>query len=378
MREKISIVLDGTEYDGFTSISVTQSFLSICRGFQATVSVDNTFNEQYPIKLNQQCIIKVNNQKVLTGYVEKLSTHQDTQTRHIRIQGRDLLADLIDSTIDGSVIQPFTGSIYFDDLCRQVITKLGLSVETILDASDRPVFSKDDFITPDTGMSFYSYLDKYAAKVQLYLNSDELGNLLIRRSDNANTVNNFLSLQINNSQNNILSSESHYDTTTLFNQYRCHSQQQQLNAFTSLIKTPKDYEDQITAVIGVATNPNIRRSRIYNFIANASMNRQTAQNRAIWSSNYHNSRYMCYRCKIEGYTYNGNDLWKPNLRVPIIDEIASINATLLTAAVTFNFSVDEISTELHFVLPDSFSLQAERNDQSKSSQKVGDIYDATQ
>jgi prophage tail gpP-like protein len=380
MNDKITLVLDGQEYVDFMSIEVHISFLNVCREFQAQVSIPDQELNDYPIKIGQKFQVLVNGQKSVTGYIEKINIKQDGSTRTLTVYGRDYLADLVDSTIDASIIQPFSGNMSFAQVCRTVIAKLGLSVSVIDNSGNTTIFKKDDFISPDLAERCVDYLQKYADKVQVFVNSDGEGNLTIQRANDSADVQNFLAMQPRDKdQNRILESEVTYDNTLLFNQYRCHCQQQTLNSFTSQIASLVDFEDQVVGILGVARNRRVRASRIYNFISSASMDKQSATNRAIWQSNYNLSRYMCYKCNVEYFTYDSTNLWQPNQTVQVSDYYANINAKLLTSAVIFKSSVSDGNvTQLQFVPPQSFILQAERSEDSKQSQQMGKVYGSDQ
>ena len=205
MSDNISIVLAGNEYVDFTRIEVHISFLNICREFSATVSLPDSALDSYPVQIGQMVTVKVNNQPVLTGYIEKLNIKQDGTTRTLKCYSRDYLGDLVDSTMDASIIQPFNGNVSFATVCRRVVSRLGLQSSVVSNIDDSQVFTQNDFITPDVGESCSDYLQKYAEKVQVFLNSDGNGNLVLNRADNPETVQNFLSMQPNDNNNKILS-----------------------------------------------------------------------------------------------------------------------------------------------------------------------------
>lgn len=377
MSDSITLTIDGREYTDFTQIKVVDSFLMLCKHFSADVTLaDNT--RATPLKINAPCYLSVSGLKVMTGYIEKIQIVESSRKIKMRISGRDKLCDLVDSTVDASIVQPFTGNIFFDDLCREVLGKLKLPASVISSVFPRPFFGQGDYVTPETGTGFYEYLEKYANKLQLFLNSDANGNLLIRTAKDAETIPNLLLMENGGANNNIISSMTTYDAPKLFNQYRCHTQQQKIPLFIDELLNVVDFQNQVTDVLGTASNSAVRTSRIYNFIASTAMDTKTATARAVWESNYANSEYFSYQCVVAGYTYDGINVWRPNLKVHVIDYHAGVDAVLLISQVTYKMSIEGLYCQMTLVLPDSFTLKAERDAQSKISQSVGKIFDNTQ
>jgi prophage tail gpP-like protein len=216
-------------------------------------------------------------------------------------------------------------------------------------------------------------------KHKFFLNSDGEGNLIINRADNPQSIDNYLSMQPNDADNRILRSEIIYDSTAIYNQYRCHAQQQVLNFSTSQVTNPNDFENDISGVLGVAFNRKVRQSRIYNFISSTSMNTDIAKKRATWESNFYNTKYVKYHCAVRGFTYDDVNLWRPNQNVEIIDFYAGINSVMLLCSLVFSLDVNEGPiTRLCFVPPDSFTLLSERSESNKESQNLGKVYGSDQ
>jgi prophage tail gpP-like protein len=168
MTDILSIVLDGSEYVNFTHVEVHVSFLNICRQFQARVSLPDDNLSDYPIQIGQNFVVKVNDEKVVSGYIEKIRIQQDNTTRVLQLYGRDYLADLVDSTIDFSILQPFNGNITFKNVCSSVLSNLNINSSVRSNIDQDFLFSKDDYITPDVGETCSDYLQKYADKAQVF------------------------------------------------------------------------------------------------------------------------------------------------------------------------------------------------------------------
>ncbi|MBK2125730.1 phage baseplate assembly protein, partial [Fangia hongkongensis] len=130
MSDNIKLYINGQGYVGFTNINVKKTFLDLCGTYSASVPITKV-HENYPIKLGDKCRVEVNDSAFLTGYVEKISINQDSSTAMINISGRDKTCDLVDTTIDQSIISQFNGVIYFDDLCKKIINKIKAPIDVV-------------------------------------------------------------------------------------------------------------------------------------------------------------------------------------------------------------------------------------------------------
>lgn len=385
----IRLFINETSYVNFLTLSIRKSFINLCNSFTCQLSIIN-LSDTYPIKLGDKFIVYNDNEKIMTGYIEQVEEQESAEQALVTISGRDLTADLIDTTLDGTLAPQLSGSFHLDELAQKLIDKLNLPIRVTFDSvSSRPFFTQGNYVTPKLGESGYSYLERYAKKSQVYLNTTPDGNLNIASPDSATLIPNKLILvkeqdqpQNNNpdvnSQVNILQGKLTFKQQSLFNKYRCHAQQHKLPVYIGVLKNTQQFNEQVNQVLGVATLDKVRPSRIYNFVSDVSMDKQTATKRAELQANYCNSNYFQYEAIVRGFTYDGQNLWKPNLKVHV-QHTNRINGILLISEVEYNLQTDGgQKTRLICVYQDSFSLQAKRTAQQQKSQQVGNVYDSTQ
>jgi len=317
----------------------------------------------------------------MTGYIDSAVIDQSVKGSTINLEGRDLTQDLLDSTLDSTLAPQISGGFYLDEIAQKLIDNLGIPIKATYDSSQtRPFFKQDEFLTVTLGDTGYNYLEKYAKKAQVYLNTDPKGNINITSAVNAPLISTKLLLDTSsNLTNNILHSTTTYDSKNLFSKYKCHAQQHKLPIYIDKLKNASEYDTEINNITGLSQLKGVRTSRIFNFVADTPMNLATANKRAALQANFSRSNYFQYRCKVVGFTYDGITIWRTNIKVHVLDKLAGVNAILLVSEVHYVLSATEgETTELILVYPDAFTLKAERTEQEQQSQKVGDVYNSTQ
>lgn len=378
----LRLFINNKSYTNFEDITVRKSFVNLCNTLEVKLGLGNNENNEndYPIQLGDRFILYYNDQTMMAGYIETIEETLAFDEHEVLITGRDLTVDLLHSTVDNETAPQIKGGFYLDQIAQQLINKLNMPIRAVYDSETaRPFFDQNSYITPNLGETGYHYLERYAKKGQVYLNTTSDGNLNIASANGAQTINNKLILSKNEgSKTNILEGKLTYRSDALFNQYRCHAQSNTLPLYLDRLKNIDEFKSQVTNVLGVAKLDGVRASRIYNFIADTSMDKQTATKRAALQANYSRSNYFQYQAKVGGFTYDGTNLWDTNIKVHVT-HTNRLNAVLLISEVVY--TLDTSGAEkclLTLVFEDAFSAQAERTSNQKQGQQIGNIYNATQ
>lgn len=382
----MKININGQDFVGFTNAYVSRSFLEASGHFRFFTSPKN-INSSYPIKVGDSCQIIVNNTPFLTGYIETMEVVGSANNIEILISGRDRTADLIDSTLDYTIIENISSTITFKQFCQLIINNLGITNLGVISNIDSLILNREDFIAPSTGEGAFEFLEKYAKKLQVLLTTEGLGNLVIDRSiydvTSSPTIPTYILNQIqNNTSNNVLDFRFHLDTSQRFNNYKCYSQ----TAAISLDNNDDGSEDfkdvsadDYTSQEGQYIDPQIRSGRTLIFISDTPIYNETATDRAIWEANHRKALGSYYQCKVSDHTYNGNDVWQPNNLVQVIDDFANINSIMLIDTVSFYESATGGEgggklTSLKLIPPNSYTLQEQENYQQSLSEYRGINY----
>ncbi|MCK5020816.1 MAG: hypothetical protein KAS32_27590 [Candidatus Peribacteraceae bacterium] len=355
----LQVRLNGLDLVNFSAASVFRRMDLVSGSF----SFGSTADEQnrLPVREGDKIEVVVDQNTVLTGFVEGINSGAAPDKHDFVATGRDILADLIDSTL--GPVKEFTGSVQLIDICKAVIEGINLSNDvSVFDETGSGIagptlsllpFSEYDITSGDIGIKAFDFLEHFARKRQVFLTTDGLGNLILSRNNGIK-----FPVKLKTGKNgNLKTANKVIDNTERYNVYTAHSQ---LNPIRMVPGTnPTDLVQQK----GLAEDPEIRSSRIFAFNAEESSDSLTAKDRAIWEANIRRARSLTYTGTVQGHSANGR-LWIPNVLVDVDDPLNHIQATLLIRSVRYNSSLDlGNTTTLDMTFRSAYTLQAEADRQ---------------
>jgi prophage tail gpP-like protein len=358
----LAIQLNGQDLVNYTQASVIRNFESLSGSF-AFVSTTQEDNLS-PIKAGDAVKITVNGEPVITGFIEGLTVNYDPGSHQITYIGRDLLGDLIDSTVGST--KEYTGAISLVDIIKDVLSGLGLSsVEVINQVDNLTPFDESDIISAEVGQKAFDFLESYVRKKQVFLITDGLGNIVITRASNELFPAKLQNI-VGAEDNNIKSATFDLDFSRRYNQYLVQSQ---LNPFAlSLGTTPTDITNQSG---NIAIDSFIRTTRRLEINAEESSDSATATERATWESNIRRARSLNYTAVVQGHSV-GDTIWTINKLIEVNDSFADIQARLFIKSVRFDESIDQGSqTIIDMTHKDAYTLQAEQDAREANTDNQG-------
>lgn len=359
----IAIKVNGLKLSTFQSGSVIADIGAVAYGFSFTSTVDK--QELFPVHVNDLVEILVDDTPILKGYIESLSGNYGVsggKVRHqIKVSGRSLLCDLIDSTVP---TQTEFESNNLVDICKEVMQGIGLEPKIINKAGTIEPF--DDLISAEIGQKAYKFLESFSRKRQVLLTSDGFDSLVLTRASSERFPANLQHIK-NSSQNNILNADFEINYRERYNKYSAVSE---LNPLAILLSktTPVEIADQGDVVF----DSKIRETRQLEFETEESLDDFTALDRAKWEANIRRAKSFTYGVTVQGHSAGGS-LWLPNKIVNVVDRFADISADLLIKGVTFNYSLSSGSTtKLRLTYKDAYTLQVEQDAREANTESTGD------
>jgi prophage tail gpP-like protein len=337
---KIFLEVEGINYEGFTDIGVNGALenFSSSFSFSTTVKENSLGVIQNNLKLGQQARVFIDENLVITGYIESLDISYSAGSHSINVSGRDIGGDLIDSSIrQKSYIQRD-----FFKLVNLVLVDNGYSIKVINNVGTLTL-EPTETIKTEQGDSVFDFLDRYAKKLQVLLKISPNGDLEIIREDDE-VVKNFL---INDftQNNNILSASLNLSTVNRFNLIEVYSQDNN-----------KTHTKTGISQKGTATDSNIRATRRKVITMNTASQSKSLIALAEWNINLRRAKGSRYSCKVVGF-YSGKDIWQPNKLVNIVDYTAQVKGNFLIQGVKFSQSLQGSFTTLDIVERGAFSAE---------------------
>lgn len=359
----MKIRVNGEDFVGYERAQASRHFLDICGNFSFTASPLRLNTQDFPIRVQDSCEILIEDKTFITGFIETIDVTSDAKNVNVTISGRDRTCDLVDSSIDNNFISQFSGKSTLQDICEKALEVLNIPNIDVIDTVKLPTLPQGTYVLPFVGEMAFEFLQRYAKLSQVYLNTDGLGNLLIVRSANANgngvLLPTILINQFEGKNNNVISAHYHISTVHQYNLYRDYSQ---LSA-TNVEGGVESVGGAPVGVAGQVIDPTIRTGRQWVFIDDIPVDAQKAEQRAIWELNYRRGKSQFYEVTVQSHTYDGVNIWQPNVLVEVYDDFAGLNGLiLLIDSVTFYESVDEgKTTVLNCVDPLAYTLQTKKD-----------------
>lgn len=336
---KITLEVDGIEYEGFTDIAVSSSL----EGFSSSFSFSTTVKEtalgviQNDLKLQQKAKVFVEKNLIITGYIEALDISYSADSHSITVSGRDIGGDLIDS----SIIQKSYSIKNFVNLINRVLLDNGFTIKVINKVGVLNL-EPTEVVKAEKSESVFDFLDRYAKKLQVILKIDENGDLTIIRED-SDVVKNMI---INNftSDTNILSANLNLSTVDRFNLIQVYSQ-----------GNNKTHTKASISQKGTASDSQIRKTRRKIISMDTASQSKSLKSLAEWNVNLRRAKGSRYSCRVVGFLSSNKQVWKPNTLVDVIDLTAQIEGTFLIQGVEFTQSLQGSFTSLDIVERGAFS-----------------------
>lgn len=366
----LKLEVDGVPFDTYLSFSVSRSMENFSGSFSMTATDADV--KGFPIKLGSLVKATINGFPILTGYVEKTSPSVSASSHEVTIDGRDVTADLIDSTLDASSVE-LTTPISLEEVIARVQAAVGTRLKVINNVPGLKPYGADELVSCKAGDGAFAFLEKFARKRQVLLNTDGLGNITISRNSEEEAEFAIFNDKDGNLLNNVLSSSASYDNSDRFRDYVVVSQ-------ANLTTTPSfgdepDLDAMVSVKSSVITDSEIRPGRTMVIVAEKNSSIAEAIERAKWEANVRKARSRTYSVTLDGLVMPGTSKPYPiNRLVEVSDEAVSIFSIMLVKSASFSVSADSSETSLELVNPDAYTLElAEPEKKSKAKKKESDI-----
>lgn len=370
MANDIILEVNGVEFTGFTNISVSKSMegLSTLFSFTATsreiIVNGNRVLVDEP-KVQDEARVFIDGTLISTGFIDDLSISYSADGHSISVSGRDQTGDLIDSSF-------YQQSKEYKQRDLKRLIEIALKdngytnikvineVDNIgkLESSEDPnSFGSSATARVADGDTIFSFIDKYAKKLQVLLVTNVDGNIVITREGLSGAGGSLISVK-GGENNNILSANLNVTTKDRFRYMEVYSQADNSSFLLTSVKQEASAEDtQIRAP---------RRKRVS---AKVSTEKNLLTNLAKWQVNINRAKGQRYDCKVAGYYTDKEQgsIWKINTLVQVRDDKCQLDGEFLIQGVTYTKSGAGSFTDLSVVNKGAFTLDTETAVQQVSS-----------
>lgn len=270
------------------------------------------------IKPGDRVEITLGGQLALTGFVNVRQAVMDSKRHGVQIQGRGLIQDFVDSSIDTSQIQNQFKNMTWENIVRKALAQHPLQMSTYGFGSDQTQQFADVMVQP--GETGFNLADRLGRLRKIYLGEDERGNLIaltgpIGAGGSLVEGQNIREMRVNIADLTLfprtVSLLAHNATDDTWGKAAAEVKAEQ--------STEGGRQNRVS--IGLAPTGNV----------------QDAKNHVAWEAQWNNSVTINALITVYGWLVNGTDgdLWRPYRWVKVKSAAAMLNQALFLKSVTY-------------------------------------------
>ncbi|PZQ44873.1 MAG: hypothetical protein DI551_09230 [Micavibrio aeruginosavorus] len=337
-----SLVIDGSEYSGWESMSLRRSMERMAGEFSLTLSL--LPNQPYiegKLVSGNICEVKVNQQTALRGYIDEIEHSYDDKNAAVTVSGRDAVGDLIDcaATVDG----PFEyNNQKLESILGKILAPYKIPVKFLA-----PTGSAFKRIAIQPGENAFDLIERCCRYRKLLPISDGLGGLLIMSPKQAVRSGGVLVYG-----QNILSGSLNISAKDRHSLY--------------VVKGQSEGSEEVDAensstVEGRAADPLVKRYRPKVITGENQGYELSLKDRAEWEASFARARGIRANYKVQGWNCDEQGtLWQICSIVNVNDAPRTLKRDMMIVGVSFSRGDLGTVTDLELALPEAYDLPAEK------------------
>ena len=289
--------------------------------------------------------IFVDDEPRLKGYIENPSAENAGSTGKT-IRGRDVLGDLIDSSLPDACKKWKSGSSLIG-IITKVLKELSITATVINEAGTITPFQSLELTAGSVGQNAFEYVSSLARKRAVFINTDGEGNLVLFKMLPV-TLKRLESESIKIVNGDFLESSINVNTSDRYGTYCCKSQAQMDSSYTGDAVFRK----------GFAYDETIRSSRYYEFVAEESMTNAECKARAEEECDVRRLRSVEVRLKMQGHSFKGK-VFDIKQIIFFVDTKLGVTGVFLVKDITFTSGLSGNYTDMTLTYPNSYAMSAD-------------------
>lgn len=348
----LDVLFNGASQLLFDEITVNTSLDDICGTFTLTT----TLKPSSPIGRGSLLEIKASSDDVffeplnlVKGFIEQTKGDITAESATVSYSGRDILGDLVDSSVPPEVSLT-KGGISLPELCTKVIRGLGISAKVINQAGTISPFSEKDMKAVGFGGQAGAFLQSFARKRGLFLNTDGQGNLVIFSPPEDITYEEKLT------QDSMLERDFSYSDVDRFNKIEVGSED---NFAQKEVVDPDSAIDRRSMFL----DAEVRETRYLQIQAEESMSDAELERKAQEEVNIRRARAFTFQCKVPSHKY------EKGKKIRVEDDLSGVFGVFLIRAVSYTQGLEGKTSRLTLCFPETYTAVGKRITTKKS--KIG-------
>lgn len=341
---RCDLMVDGTAYAGWQTVTVTRSIERAAAGFQLEVTERwGGQPDRRAIRPGAACAILLDSEVVIDGYVDTVSPRYEPQQHTVRISGRERIGDLVDcaAVVDGG--HELAG-LNLAEIAAKLCQPYGIAVANQVGDLGKPF----DRFAIEPGESAWEAIERACRHRGVLATGDGKGTLLLTRAGRGGRAAAALELG-----RNVLAAGGSFSHQERYSLIVARGQREAEDILGA---------DEAASPAARVTDPAVRRYRPKVIISERTGDGVTLADRAEWQRRVSAGRGTRVTYDVQGWRAAGG-LWAANQLVRVRDSYLDLDGELLIVAVTFALDEQEgTKTSLELMPASAFELLPEPED----------------
>ena len=336
----ISLTVNNQIISGWQKVRITRSVEKIPSDF------DIELTESFPSSLStisvlpgQACELKIGNDLVLTGYVDRYQPKIDDSSHTITMMGRSKCMDLVDCSAewDGCQISGTSAA----DIASKLAAKYGILVTLLQDEVTLKPIQQFNMMYGETAGEIIERVCKFNA---LLYYDDVDGNLILSQVSKTDIASSGFTEGVNVQQ-----ASANFCADQRFSQYTV-----VIQATATLGDQPKNGDSKSTVF-----DPGVIRNRKKIIVAEGGyQGKEITEKRAIWERNRREGRGYQIEVVTDTWRDSAGKLWTPNTLAPVnIPSMKLANVMFTIGEVTYMLDENGTTARLVLMPPSAYSVE---------------------
>ncbi|WP_035372833.1 phage baseplate assembly protein [Pseudoduganella violaceinigra] len=387
---KLTLHVGGQVYGGWKIVNVRHGIEQIAGTFE--IALTERWPDQqtaWAIPPGEFCEVRIGAHVVINGYVDSVNVSYDSNDHRIQIKGRDKTGDLVDCSAPSQAYSGLTGKQIADRLCAP----FGIKVYDETTSAKKPTGQQEKSgktaAPPDSprvegclpkfacqnGETVFRALERLARNEAVLLVSDHEGGLLLTRAGRAGRI--AVPLEFGK---NVLSANLEMSHANLFSEITVKGQAsaQEVDDVGKLEAVISSKTTVKRAANGTKTgNSQITRYRPLIVVCESQADAARIRQRAEWEVGNREAKARKYVATVQGWYPDpmGDDIWRINSMVRVVDRLSRIDEEWLVAAITFKLDEGGTTAEIELTSPKAFDQLPEIPEPKPGAKDAGSKFE---
>lgn len=333
----LKLTVDGRDYEGWQSVSITRGIDRVAGAFRLTVSDRwKDDGEDWTVLPGAACAVSIDGETVLSGFVDSFAPSFNASRRTITLQGRDKAADLVDCSVQSKSVTWVNTTL--GKFAAEIAAPFGVKVTD--ESGETEPFR---LISLQPTEKAHAAIARYAEMRGVLVMSDGRGGIKLTRPSTRQAA-----VQLVQGQN-ILAASGSIDHSKRFNEYTVTGQTFGNDALSG---------EAAAHLTGTAKDASIRATRKLRIIAQQAVMLGDAGARAEYENTVRAAGSQKITVTVQGWQQTeGGQVWAPNLLVQLRAPWLQVKTAqpFLIEAVALRKSEEGSTAELTLVRPDAYT-----------------------